>query len=146
VSTERLRHPVNAFTDLPHQTTITPSISRLATAPPYSDHSTSISRNLMCPDSDTTSAPPSPASIESFDVLDNIPWRRSYISLDAGPSEYGSYAAMRKKQRARMAAVLLLCVLVAIGCGVGGYLAIKHMSDMKLKQTCYARNGGDGCE
>jgi hypothetical protein len=42
----------------------------LALAPRYADR-------------DMTSAPPSPASIQSFDILEAIPWRKSYISLDA---------------------------------------------------------------
>ncbi|ORY19725.1 hypothetical protein BCR34DRAFT_448740, partial [Clohesyomyces aquaticus] len=50
---------------------------------PYTDDDNALSNNLICPryaDSDPTSAPPSPASIESFDILDSVAWRRGHTS------------------------------------------------------------------
>ncbi|KAF1939109.1 hypothetical protein EJ02DRAFT_266233 [Clathrospora elynae] len=99
---------------------------------PYTDDDTTFANNLLCPryaECDPTYAPPSPASIESFDVLDNIPWRRSYIPLDSGERR-GSGVCNRLrgrwlKNKSRGMTVLLLTLVVS-GCTLGGYLAIKH--------------------
>jgi hypothetical protein len=61
------------------------------------------------------------------------------MALDAGENRF---AARRKKQRTPVIVVLLLCVLVAVGCGVGGTLAIRHG---KMRQGCYENNGGGEC-
>lgn len=95
---------------------------------PYSDDDTTFANNLLCPryaENDLTSAPPSPASIESFDVLDSIPWRRSYISLDNGAGS-GRLRKQWKRHRAQAIALLLLFLLAMTGCGVGGYMAVRH--------------------
>jgi hypothetical protein len=109
-------------------------MSRLATARyqlliPYSDESdTTFASNALCPryaENDPTSAPPSPASVASFDILDSTPWRRSYISL--GDETDGSRLRMRwRAQRMRIIVFLLLFTVLGLGCGVGGYLAVKH--------------------
>ncbi|KAH7402681.1 hypothetical protein BKA66DRAFT_449281 [Pyrenochaeta sp. MPI-SDFR-AT-0127] len=116
----------------------------------YTDDDTAVANNLLLPryaESDPTSSPPSPASIESFDVLDSIPWRRSYISLDSGSSQDRRLDRLRKRcrgKKTRIVAILLLFILFVTGCTLGGYLAVKHEKD-KLKDNCYARNGGDRC-
>jgi hypothetical protein len=96
---------------------------------PYSDEDdTTFAHNTLCPryaENDLTSAPPSPASIQSFDVLDSIPWRRSYISL-GNETDSSKRSKRWKKQRARAIVLLLLFTLLSLGCGVGVYMAIKH--------------------
>ncbi|KAF2030311.1 hypothetical protein EK21DRAFT_38754, partial [Setomelanomma holmii] len=95
----------------------------------YSDHEDAIVANsLLCPryaENDPTSAPPSPASIESFDILDSIPWRRSYISSDSGP-DGRRLARQWKKQRMRVIVASLLLALLVTGCTISAYLAVKH--------------------
>ncbi|KAH8710185.1 hypothetical protein GQ44DRAFT_436661 [Phaeosphaeriaceae sp. PMI808] len=99
---------------------------------PYSDNDTTFANNVLCPryaENDPTSAPPSPASIESFDILDSIPWRRSYISLDNTVAESGRCIALRRRwrmYRAHFTAFFLLFTLLVAGCSVSGYLAVKQ--------------------
>ncbi|KAH3912354.1 hypothetical protein HBI56_004690 [Parastagonospora nodorum] len=91
---------------------------------PYTDDDT-----LLCPryaENDPTSAPPSPASIESFDILDSIPWRRSYISLD---SNGASLSRRWRTRKAQITALVWVLTLLLTGCAVGGYVwhrAVKH--------------------
>jgi hypothetical protein len=96
---------------------------------PYSDaNDTTFAHNTLCPryaENDLTSAPPSPASIESFDVLDSIPWRRSYISL-GNETDRSALSRRRRRHRARAIAVLLLLTLLCLGCGVGVSIALQH--------------------
>jgi hypothetical protein len=96
---------------------------------PYRDEDdTTFAHNTLCPryaENDLTSAPPSPASIESFDVLDSIPWRRSYISL-GNQTDRNALSKRWRQQRARVIAVLLLFTLLCLGCGVTAFLAIQH--------------------
>jgi hypothetical protein len=97
---------------------------------PYSDDEITFANNLLCPryaENDPTSAPPSPTAIESFDVLDSIPWRRSYIGLDDG-AEARMQQRLMRKHRAIFCALLAMSALLLTGCGVGGYLALKHAS------------------
>ena len=105
-------------------------------APPsYTDDESLFSNNDLCPryaDADPSSAPPSPASVESFDILESIPWRRSYIA--SGGSYNNSRGALRrasprealralwKRSRARVLAVvatLLVLVLVLVLIPIG---------------------------
>ncbi|KAH7078420.1 hypothetical protein FB567DRAFT_596019 [Paraphoma chrysanthemicola] len=106
-----------------------PNTAGYSPLPPYSDHEDStFANNLLCPryaENDPTSAPPSPASIESFDVLDSIPWRQSYISIDSG-HEGTRLRRQWAKYRTRIFAVLLLLVLLVTGCAVSTYLALAH--------------------
>lgn len=95
----------------------------------YTDDDTTIASNLLYPryaDTDPTSAPPSPASIESFDILDNVPWRRSYISLGPSSRHNETLGRRLKRNRARLLAILLLFTLVAAGCTLGAILAARH--------------------
>jgi hypothetical protein len=80
---------------------------------------------LLCPryaENDPTSAPPSPASIESFDILDSIPWRQSYISLDNSAGQSRRW----RMCKAQLTALVLLLTLLLSGSSVGGYVAVKH--------------------
>lgn len=77
---------------------------------------------LLCPryaENDPTSAPPSPASIESFDILDSVPWRRSYISLDDNGADLSRRSRTRKAQ---ITALVWVLTLLLTGCAVGGYV------------------------
>lgn len=92
---------------------------------PYIDDETTIADNLLCPryaDQDPTSAPPSPASIQSFDILESIPWRRSYISLDYDTER--NYRKRWRKYRAQIVAVMLLFILSTTALTLGVFLAI----------------------
>ena len=119
---------------------------------PYGDHSTTtLSNNLLCPryaESDPSSAPPSPSSIESFDVLDSVPWRRGYISLDAAGDRTRAWAVLSKKwqkNKARIIATLILFTLFVTACTIGGYMAVRQ-ERWRTRDMCYARGGGDRCE
>jgi hypothetical protein len=96
---------------------------------PYSDENdTTFAHNTLCPryaENDLTSAPPSPASIESFDVLDSIPWRRSYISL-GNETNHSTLRRRWRKHRARAIAVILLFTLLCLGCGTGVSIALQR--------------------
>ncbi|KAF1366136.1 hypothetical protein EJ07DRAFT_85177, partial [Lizonia empirigonia] len=79
---------------------------------PYIDDETTFGNNVLCPryaDQDPTSAPPSPASIQSFDILESIPWRRSYILLD--PNQQRDYRKRWRKYRAQIITIALLLIL-----------------------------------
>ncbi|KAF1834479.1 hypothetical protein BDW02DRAFT_569007 [Decorospora gaudefroyi] len=93
---------------------------------PYTDDGTTFTNHTLCPryaDHDTASAPPSPASIESLEILDNIPWRRGYIALDAGR---GRSRRRWMKNKGRLVAIVLLLTLATAGCALAGYLTIQH--------------------
>jgi hypothetical protein len=96
---------------------------------PYSDSDESVFANTtLCPryaENDLTSAPPSPASIESFHVLDSIPWRRSYISLDTA-TEHAKLRMRWKKQQIRVIVLFLVVAALGVGCVVAAYMAVKH--------------------
>ncbi|KAF2653953.1 hypothetical protein K491DRAFT_574122, partial [Lophiostoma macrostomum CBS 122681] len=89
---------------------------------PYSTSDHELSNTLLCPryaDADTSSAPPSPASIESFDILDSIPWRRGYTSYHSGL--HGVRARdIWVKRKSQIVAVLLLVMLLVV-VFVGGF-------------------------
>jgi hypothetical protein len=96
---------------------------------PYSDdNDTTFASNALCPryaENDPTSAPPSPASVTSFDILDSTPWRRSYIPL--GNETDSNRLHMRwRGRRSRIIVLLLLFTTLVVGCAVGGYMAVKH--------------------
>ncbi|KAF1841690.1 uncharacterized protein K460DRAFT_369700 [Cucurbitaria berberidis CBS 394.84] len=121
------------------------TISRPTTAgyrplSPYTDDVTTFANELLClryAESDPASAPPSPASIESFDVLDSVPWRRSYVSLDSRRSRSNTGDMLRRRWKDKTAyiiAIMLFCTLFVIGCTLGGYLAIKHKKE-KLRDS-----------
>ncbi|CAO2657322.1 Nn.00g034480.m01.CDS01 [Neocucurbitaria sp. VM-36] len=124
---------------------LAPTVSRPTLAgytpfSPYTDDPTIFANNVLCPryaESDPTSAPPSPASIESFDVLDNTPWRRSYISLDSRGSQSNTIETLLqrwKKNRARIIVVLLLSTLLVTGSTLGGYFAVAHEKEKLRNQ------------
>ncbi|KAF1913820.1 hypothetical protein BDU57DRAFT_323708 [Ampelomyces quisqualis] len=96
---------------------------------PYSDlDDTAFANTTLCPryaEDDPTSAPPSPASIHAFDVLDSIPWRRSYISLDPG-TEHARLRVRWKNQKLRAIVFFLLVAMLGLGCGVAAYTAVKY--------------------
>ncbi|EMD65776.1 hypothetical protein COCSADRAFT_61289, partial [Bipolaris sorokiniana ND90Pr] len=81
---------------------------------PYTDDDTAFANNTLCPryaECDPTSAPPSPASIESLEIFDNIPWRRDYIALDPRTRARRNRLRagwMQNKLRATIVIVLLL--------------------------------------
>lgn len=125
VSTKRLSRPINASPQLtaqdPQPAAQTPRI-------PYIDAATTFTDTLLCPryaESDPSSAPPSPASVESFDVLDNVPWRRSYISLDCGERQVGLRRRSTTRRACRVAG-LVLGVFVLNGCMVGGVGMVRY--------------------
>jgi hypothetical protein len=112
---------------------------------PYTDDDTTFANNVLCPryaDQDPTSAPPSPASIQSFDILEVIPWRKSYISL--GSDNGHSYRKHWQKYRAQIITIMLLLVLSTTALTLGISLAIQQ-SNKQLRSTCLSRYGGDRC-
>lgn len=112
---------------------------------PYIDDGMAFANNILCPryaDQDPTSAPPSPASVQSFDILESIPWRRSYISL--GPDTERNYRKRWRKYRAQIIVIMLLLVLSTIALILGISLAIQH-SNKQLRSTCLSHYGGDRC-
>ncbi|KAA8615036.1 hypothetical protein PtrSN002B_003965 [Pyrenophora tritici-repentis] len=114
-------------------TTTGPSLGAYSLLSPYSDDDTAFAHNTLCPryaELDPTSAPPSPASIESFEILDSIPWRRGYISLDT-PARRGSTTLLERwmRNKLRAIAMLFLVALAVAGCILGGYhLAVSKAS------------------
>jgi hypothetical protein len=107
--------------------------------PSYTDDESLFSNNDLCPryaDADPSSAPPSPASVESFDILESIPWRRSYIAPGsythstrrASPREI--LLARWKQSRVRVVGVgvvattLLVLLLILVGITAAGHLAL----------------------
>jgi hypothetical protein len=119
---------------------------------PYSDNNSPSSAlsnaNLLCPryaEDDNTSAPPSPASIESFDILDSIAWRRGYTSHGLGARPHRCCASWRnQKHRGLMIALAVVLALFLVGCSVGAYAAIRHEA-ARTRETCLAREGGERC-
>ena len=101
----------------------------LALAPRYADR-------------DMTSAPPSPASIQSFDILEAIPWRKSYISLDTDTGH--NYQKRWRKYRLQILVAMLLLILSTTALSLGITLAVHH-SNKQLQSTCLSRYGGDRC-
>jgi hypothetical protein len=105
--------------------------------PSYTDDESLFSNNDLCPryaDADPSSAPPSPASVESFDILESIPWRRSYIAPGsythstrrASPREI--LLAQWKQSRVRVGVVattLLILLLILVGITAAGHLALR---------------------
>ncbi len=107
-----------------------PSTGAYGPVLPYTDDDTAFANQTLCPryaESDPTSAPPSPASVESFDILDNVPWRRSYISLDSGHGRFQiqKRGTSRRRRSACIIAILLLfCMLLVAGCAFVVYLLL----------------------
>ncbi|EUC34186.1 hypothetical protein COCCADRAFT_36139 [Bipolaris zeicola 26-R-13] len=99
---------------------------------PYTDDDTAFANNTLCPryaECDPTSAPPSPASIESLEIFDSIPWRRDYIALD--PRTRARHSRLRagwmqNKVRATIVLVLLLLAVLAAGTALVLYLSVVH--------------------
>jgi hypothetical protein len=109
--------------------------------PSYTDDESLFSNNDLCPryaDADPSSAPPSPASVESFDILESIPWRRSYIAPGsythstrrASPREI--LLARWKQRKVRVVVVggvvattLLALLLILFGITAAGHLALR---------------------
>lgn len=111
---------------------------------PYIDDQT-FANNVLCPryaDQDLTSAPPSPASIQSFDILESVPWRKSYVSLDT--DTHRDYRNRWRKYRAQIIAIMLLLILSSTALTLGISLAVQH-SRGQLRSTCHSRYGGDRC-
>ncbi|KAF1966893.1 hypothetical protein BU23DRAFT_378640, partial [Bimuria novae-zelandiae CBS 107.79] len=99
---------------------------------PYLDDTGALSNSIICPryaESDISDTPTSPASIESFDILDSIAWRRGYMSHDTGDGRRKAIDVLRRrwrKNRARIVAVILLFTLFVVGCAVGGWAVVRH--------------------
>jgi hypothetical protein len=114
---------------------------------PYTDNDTYLSNNLLCPryaENDNTSAPPSPASIESFDILDSVAWRQSHSSHHPRSGKVRACDAWRRN-KSRIVSTILLTMLLAAGCALGGLFAWRH-ENMKITDTCLRRDGGDRCQ
>ncbi|EOA81595.1 hypothetical protein ACJQWK_10594 [Exserohilum turcicum] len=96
---------------------------------PYTDDDTTFANKTLCPryaECDPTSAPPSPASVESLDMLDSTPWRRDYISLSSHRRASGNTLRARwkgNKLYATMMMVCLLLILAAAGSALAMYLS-----------------------
>ncbi|KAF2022074.1 hypothetical protein BU24DRAFT_457971 [Aaosphaeria arxii CBS 175.79] len=130
--------------------------------------STTLADDLLCPryaDRDASSAPPSPASIESFDVLlDSTAWRRGEISLGGSGSAFsssnnllGACSCLPWSRRARQQRqhrrpppqqgviffflILLALMLLACAALAGGTLAMRHET-RRTRAECYRRSGG----
>lgn len=155
VNTRRLRKPIGCSPCSQLQTIKTrPQILGYNPLSPYSEDDSTFANHLLCPryaENDSTSAPPSPTELESFDVLDSIPWRRSYISLDIGAGEGGKYRAISKyynRNRSRILAIIVMFILLVSGCALGAYL-IMTRARSELREACIARSGApnvDKCE
>ncbi|KAK7188673.1 hypothetical protein DPSP01_013302 [Paraphaeosphaeria sporulosa] len=116
---------------------------------PYSDDNAAVSNNVQprYAESIVSDTPTSPASIESFDILDSIAWRRGYTSYETHESRQRAYEVLRKKwrkNRALIIAILLLFTLFVAGCAIGGWAVVRHES-MRAKEACLAREGGERC-
>ncbi|KAF2643482.1 hypothetical protein P280DRAFT_254183 [Massarina eburnea CBS 473.64] len=118
---------------------------------PYRDSASpmSLSSNLLCPERENTrsSSPPSPASVESFDILDSIAWRRGYTSYDTHDVRTRAYDVLEKRwkrSRGQIIVALLLFVLFVVGCSVGGWAAIRYEKG-QLVDACAKREGGERC-
>lgn len=150
VSSRRLCYPISACSYSLSQTLNSrPVTAGYLPLAPYTDEDTTFANHVLCPryaENDPTSAPPSPASLESFDILDSIPWRRSYISLDTPAGESSTFrhalANRWRKHRARVIAITLLLALLLTGCTLAAYIT----SQTHLTTQCLARNGGEKCK
>ncbi|KAF2007220.1 hypothetical protein P154DRAFT_516992 [Amniculicola lignicola CBS 123094] len=117
---------------------------------PYTDSDPSLSNTLICPryaDADPSSAPPSPASIESFDVLDSVAWRRSHTTYIPHVDKVRCCNNLGKTWRQRKGQVMalgMLLTLLLLVCSLGGYFAVRHERG-KIREACYKREGGDKC-
>jgi len=95
--------------------------------PRYYDDETAFAHSVLCPryaENDPAFAPPSPASIESFDALDSVPWRGSYIGSEA--SVHTGLQKRCKSSRGKQITILLLLACLVTGCGVITFLMVKH--------------------
>lgn len=110
-----------------------------------------LSNNVLQPryaESIASDTPTSPVSIESFDILDSIAWRRGYTSHETHERRQRVYEVLRKKwrtNRTHVVAVLLLFSLFVTACAVGGWAVVRHQS-AQLRETCLARDGGVRCD
>lgn len=135
----------------------TPSLKAGRYAPvPFSpyldDESASLSNNVLCPryaESDISDTPTSPASIESFSILDPIAWRRGYTSYDDRNDQrrkvYQILKQRWRKNKGQILAVMMLFTLLVVGCAAGGWAVLRHETS-QLKEACLARKGGDRCQ
>jgi hypothetical protein len=120
---------------------------------PYLDeHAASLSNSVLCPhyaESDVSDTPSSPASIESFSILDPIAWRRGYTSYDYGDDQDGRlYRVVRKrlrKNRAQILTAVVFFTLLVVGCAAGGWAILQH-ENSQLEGICMTREGGDRCQ
>lgn len=107
--------------------------------------------NHLCPryaECDANSAPPSPVSMERFDILDNIPWRQSYMSLDEAGFQESIHRISDRKwktNKTHIAAILLAIALLVIGCVVGVHVAMVR-ERRATTARCHVRGGGDKCK
>lgn len=126
-----------------------PSLKSLP-LPPYAGDDTP-SNTLICPhyaESDCSTAAPSPSTIESFDVLDSIPWRRSYISLDAKTGRPRFSEALRvrwRENKRRIIIIVLLFTVLVAGSFAAGSLAVER-SRGHTREACRKRGDGSLCE
>ncbi|KAF2270847.1 hypothetical protein CC78DRAFT_610903 [Lojkania enalia] len=117
---------------------------------PYADNEGTLPNNIICPryaDCDASSAPPSPASIESFDILDSVAWRRGHIShrdIEGKVSTYDALASSWNNKKSRMIGILLLFILLGAGCSAGAYLVVRHKKG-GIQDECARRQGRDRC-
>ncbi|CAI6335709.1 unnamed protein product [Periconia digitata] len=114
---------------------------------------TLLTTNLLFPETDSSStrtrdlsSPPSPtASIESFDILDSIAWRRGhdhYSHHNSRGSRRTCNVFGRRWSRAHVIAVLLFFALFLVGCVVGGWAAARWEKDGRVRKECVRRGGG----
>ncbi|KAL5390129.1 hypothetical protein PMIN06_001497 [Paraphaeosphaeria minitans] len=117
---------------------------------PYSDDEAALSNTILQPhyaESIVSDTPTSPASIESFDILDSIAWRRGYTSYETHEGRSRAYEVLRKrgrKNRAQIIATLLLFTLFIAGCAIGGWAVVQHQGT-QAREACLAREGGERC-
>ncbi|KAF1959005.1 hypothetical protein CC80DRAFT_546322 [Byssothecium circinans] len=134
-----------------HLSTSHPSTALYTPLTPYLDTTspTSLSNNILYPEEESTrsSSPPSPASIESFDILDSIAWRRGHTSWDPQTVRTRACDVLRKRwkrNRGQIIAVLILLLLVLVGCSVGGWAAVRRGKG-RVGEVCVKREGGERC-
>ncbi|KAF2192724.1 hypothetical protein K469DRAFT_717313 [Zopfia rhizophila CBS 207.26] len=108
---------------------------------PYTDDDSALSNNLICPryaDSDSSSAPPSPASIESFDILDSVAWRRSHTSYSSQGKRVRASDILSlkwRKNKPEIMYIVLIFTLLLAGCFTGGYFVVKQEREAKIKDA-----------
>ncbi|KAF2703878.1 hypothetical protein K504DRAFT_507401 [Pleomassaria siparia CBS 279.74] len=114
------------------------------------DDDNALANNLLCPryaENDSSSAPPSPASIESFDILDSVAWRQGHSSYNSRGGQVRACAILGSRWRdnkARILWILLLMVLLAAGGVVAGMSAWRHQR-ASARDECVRREGGERC-